>query len=168
MPKYITPDTQVGDVFHIWDVQEYEQHQRGRNWYILIALAGAFFIGYALWNSNPLFALVVVLSGVIIFLQAKQIPPSHQFAIAETGIVIGNKIYSYSEFEEFYIIYQPPAVKALFIETKDVTRPKMRIPLEDGMDPLDLRHTLRAYLPENIEKEEEPMMDSWVRKMKIH
>ncbi|MCB9799024.1 hypothetical protein H6758_04860 [Candidatus Nomurabacteria bacterium] len=168
MPKYITPDTQIGDVFHIWDVQEYETHTRGKWWYIITIGIAAVFLVYAYFQSNPMFALVVVLSLVIVYLQANQTPPVHQFAIAESGIVIGNKIYSYNEFEEFYIVYQPPRVQSLFIETKDFVRPTIRVPLESAMDPLDLRHTLRTYLPENIEKEDEPWTDTWVRRMKIH
>ncbi|PIR03851.1 MAG: hypothetical protein COV59_04255 [Candidatus Magasanikbacteria bacterium CG11_big_fil_rev_8_21_14_0_20_39_34] len=168
MPKYITEDTPVGDVYHIWDVEEYTQHQRGKWWYIMVFLFSLLFIFYGLKTQNFLFALIVVLTAIIVFLQTKQIAPKYQFAITDSGIVVGNKIYSYNELDEFFIVYQPPEVKILFVETKDLYRPKIRIPIDSEVDPMDVRHALRAFLPENLEREDEPLSDKLVRRWKLH
>lgn len=167
MPKQLTEDTILGDMLHQWTIQEYDRHIRGTWWHILMITAGILLVVYALVSGNSLFALIVILFAIILFLQSHQEPIAVPFAIAELGIVVGNKWYTYSEFSEFYIIYQPPAVKTLYLETKSALRPLLRIPLQD-MNPVDIRMALRAYLSENVEKEEEPISDVFARQWKIH
>jgi len=36
MPEKITEHTFIGDVLYEWDVEEYEQHDRGTLWHVLV------------------------------------------------------------------------------------------------------------------------------------
>ena len=108
-----------------------------------------------------------LLFAIIIFLQSHQKPLELPFVITELGVVLNNRFYPYSELENFYIIYNPPEVKMLFIETLSTLRPALRIPLMDR-DPNEVRHTLREFLSEDIEKEEEPFSDMVARRWQIH
>lgn len=167
MPKQINNDTLLGDILYEWTIQEYEQYNRGLWWYIVTITLGLLLVLYGIMSGNFLFSLIVILFGIIIFLQSHQTPLQVPFIIAELGVVVGNAFYPYSELDEFYIIYQPPRIKTLFIETKSVLRPALRIPLLD-INPVDVRHTLLEYLEEDLEKEEEPMADSFARNWKFH
>ena len=100
-------------------------------------------------------------------MQSHQKPLKVPFKITELGIVIGNRFYGFSELESFYIVYEPPEVKTLFFETKSSFRPLLRIPLVDA-NPLKVRVSLKEFLSENFEKEEEPYSDTFARNWKLH
>jgi len=120
---------------------------------------------YALATDNFLFAIIIILSAIILFLQSA-VEPSHvPFAITELGIVLGNKFYAYNEFRAFYMIYNLNT-QTLFFDTKSAIRPDLRIPMVD-VDPMDVREALQDMLEEDLEKEE-PLADRAARRWKIH
>ena len=107
MPKLIDDSVLIGDILHEWSVSEYDQHNRNRAWYILMTFLGVGFVAYALMTDNFLFALVIILFAIIMFLQTHQDPIVIPFKITELGIMINNRFYSYSELDGFYVIYNP-------------------------------------------------------------
>ncbi len=167
MPKPITPELVTGNVLHEWEVSEYERHERSTRWYVIMMIIGVFFIGYALFTQNFLFALIIVLFAIILFLQAHQDAPIIGIKITDLGLVIHNRFYEYSELGKFYIIYNPPEVKTVFVETDSSLRPRLRLPLLDN-DPNEIRFTLRQHLVEDTEIEEEPLSDRFARSWRIH
>lgn len=167
MPKSFTPATLTGAVRHQWTMQEYERHQRGPWWYILVISLGLALVIYGIWDQNFLFSLIIILAAIILFLQSHLEAPPVQFMITELGVVVGTRFYSYSELEKFYLIYNPPEIKTLYMETQSTWRPTLRVPLLD-QNPLALRQTLREFLPEDWEREEEPHADAAARRWKIH
>lgn len=166
MPQVITDATLLGNKLHEWTFPEYQKHERGQVWHILMISLGLILLIYAMVSGNFLFALVVILVGIILFLQAKQPPVDVTFQITELGIVVGNRFYPYTEFHDFYILYDPPEIKMLFLETKSLFRPTLRVPLED-VNPVDVRQTLRRSLTEDVEQEEEPLSEKVGRWWKI-
>lgn len=166
MPKVLTEDLLIGEPIHEWMVKEYSRVNRGPWWYITMITLGIIFVVYALWTDNFLFALIVILFGIILYLQSNQESPEVVFAITDLGVVVGHKFYTFREFNSFYIIYQPPEVKTLFLQTKSAFRPIVRVPLED-MNPVEVRSTLLQYLEEDVEKQEEPLGDLVSRRWKI-
>ncbi|MBI5222133.1 MAG: hypothetical protein HY980_01390 [Candidatus Magasanikbacteria bacterium] len=166
MPQKITEETLLGDVIHEWSILEYEKHARGPFWFVLAIGLGIVLALYGIFTGNFLFSLIVILAAIVLFLQAHQEPRQIPFQITDLGVVVGARFYPYSEFENFYIIYNPPEVKTLFLDTKNALQPMLRVPLLD-MNPIEVKHSLREYLPEDIEKEE-PLTDRAARNWKIH
>lgn len=167
MPKTLTKDSLTGEVLHQWTISEYARHERGILWYVLMVSAGFFLVAYGIISGNILFALIIILFAIILFLQAHQEPEKVQFAITELGVVVGSRVYTFSEFTAFYIIYEPPEVKSLFLETKSLFRPRIEIPFEEE-NPNLIRDSLQQFLDEDIEKEQEPLSEVFVRRWKIH
>mgnify|MGYP001583413297 CR=1 FL=1 len=167
MPKTVSSDVHMGKVLHEWTISEYDQHERNLAWYIIMLVFGLLLVGYALFTGNFLFALIIILSAIILFLQSQQHPHKIPFKIAELGVIINTRFYPYSELKDFYVIYNPPEVKTLFIETKTSFRPRLRIPLMDE-DPNEIRFAMREFLPEDVIKEDEPFSDMIARKWMIH
>lgn len=167
MPEQISENTIIGEPLHEWTIQEFEQHFRPRAWYVIMGLFGVGFVVYGLISSNFLFSLIIILFSIILYLQSHQVPPQIPFVISDTGVIVGNRFYTYSELEGFYIIYRPEEVKTLYIETKTITRPTLRIPLLDE-NPLEVRDTLSRFLIEDVEKETEPLSDQIAREWKLH
>lgn len=167
MPTRMDQNPLVGNVLHKWSIQEYQQYDRKTPWYIAMILVGLILIAYGLFTANFLFSLIVILFGIIIFLQSHQEPPQIPFQIAEFGVIVSNRFYPYSELDAFYIIYDPPEVKTLYIETQSFFRPLLHIPLLD-QNPVEIRHALQEFLDEDLEKEEEPFADKISRSFGIH
>lgn len=166
MPEQITEKTLIGDIQHEWTIQEYEQRSRSRAWYILAIVFGIGMVLVGIFTGNFLFSLIIILFSIILFLQSHQPAPQISFKISELGIIVGNRFYPFSELTEFFIVYNPlEDVKTLFIETKSVLRPILRVPLLDE-NPLEIKQILSQYLAENIEKEE-PLSDRLARNWRL-
>ncbi len=166
MPKVVDESMIMGNTLLEWSIAEYEEHIRPTAWYVIMTILGSFLVGYAILTDNFMFAIIIVLFAIIVFLQSHQKPIVVPFRITELGIIINNRLYQYSELKDFYIIYQPPQIKMLFIETEASLRPRLRIPLMDT-NPNEVRELLLEFLEENVEKEEEPFSDKVAREWKI-
>ncbi len=166
MSQIIQENTVLGNPLHEWTIQEYEQYERGRRWYIVMGILGGLSLVYALFTGNFLFALVIVLFGIIMFLQSHQTPPQLPFVITDLGIILGRRFHPYTDLQNFSIVYRPPEVKVIFFETKSMLEPTLRIPILDA-DPVEIRYSLLEYLPENAEREDEPLSDQIARNLRL-
>ncbi len=166
MPKRLEPNLPTGDILHSWTVEEFVQYARSRAWYVFMFVIGLALVGYGIFTNNFLFALVIILVAIILFLHAHQSPLEVPFNIAELGVAVGDRWYPYEELDSFYIIYNPPEVKMVFFEPKNLLRPRLRVPLQD-MNPVEVRQTLTSYLPEDTERTEEPISDMIARHWRI-
>ena len=167
MPKNLNNEQiNVGDVVFEWDLKEYENHDRNRRWYMVMGSLFVLLILYAVLTANNMFALIIILFAIILFLQNMKEAPQVGFFITETGIVIGAKYYPFSELEDFWMIYEPPLVKNLYFSTGNMINHRISIPLLDN-DPRPIRDFLITYLEENLEEEEEPMTERFARILKL-
>jgi len=167
MPQALKDGVLTGSVLHEWTIQEYERHERGWLWYLIIGGLGLLMVFYGMATGNFLFSLIVILAAIVIFIQSNQEPLQVPFQITELGAVVGNKFYPYGEFDSFYVIYNPPHVKTLYLVTKGIIHPTLRIALLDA-DPMEVKQTLREFLVEDTEKEEEPLADRAARNWRLH
>jgi hypothetical protein len=151
-----------------WTVKEYERYEHSRTWYIVAGVVGVLLIAYALLSQNNIFALIIILFGIVLYLHEMHEPGDVDFAITETGIVLGVKYYRYSELKDFWIIYAPEqGVKNLYFTPGGYVKHRIQIPLMD-FDPRPIRDYLSQYLTENFDEEEEPLSDKMARLLKIH
>ena len=159
--------TNVGNVVFAWGVNEYEKHERPKRWYVIAGLLGAALLLYSVISGNYLFALMVVLFGIILFLQDVQAPMEVDVAITSAGIIVGSKFYPFSEFRNYWIIYNPPEVKNLYFSTNSLVKHRLQIPLLEN-DPRPVREFLNQFIVEDLEQEQEPLSDRLGRMFKIN
>jgi hypothetical protein len=154
MPKDITRvDVPLGDVVFTWEVNEYEKYIRDRRWYMIMGGLGVLLVAYAVFSANYLFALIIILFAIVMYLHDIQTPLAIPFAITSTGIILGVKHYRYSELANFWLIYNPSEVKNLYFTLNNSIKHRLQIPLLDN-DPLQIRDYLLQYLPEDLDQEE--------------
>lgn len=165
MPEKVTSQTLTGDVVFQWTVGEYDRHERGTLWHILMISFGIVLVIYALATDNFLFAIIIMLIGIILFLQSSVDPAHVPFSVTDLGIIVGNRFYRFSEFRAFYMIYNNDT-QTLFFDLKTPLRPDLRVPLGE-QDPMKVRDMLQSVLDEDLEKEE-PLSDRAARTWKIH
>lgn len=167
MPQDIVKqDVNIGEVVYQWTVAEYTKHNRNKRWYLIAGVVGLAMVVYAVLSSNALFALIIVLIGIILFMQDMVEPMDVPMAITNTGIVVGSKYYRWSELKNFWVIYDPPQIKNLYFGLDNLLRHRIQIPLGDN-DPAAIRDYLNQYLEEDLDQEEEPLSDRLGRVWKL-
>jgi hypothetical protein len=143
----------IGDVHLEWDFPEYENQQVNRTWYIVGAIILAGLILYSVLTANFLFAIILLLAVFVIIFQFFQVPREINVRIGEDGVIVDKKFYPYKDLKNFWIVYDPPAYKYLYLEFKSDIRGTYPVPLVDE-NPLKIREYLLNYVDEDIEKEE--------------
>ena len=160
-------EANTGDVVFDWVVNEYEKHERSKRWYVIMAVVGLGLLLFSVISGNYLFALVVVLFGIVLFLQDIQQPMEVAFAITEAGIVVGSTYYPFKEISKYWMIYSPPEVKNIYFSTNSILKHRLQVPLLDN-DPRPIRDFLNQFLIEDLDQEEEPLSDKLGRMLKLH
>lgn len=149
-----------------WKFSEYKNHKRGFLWYVLAFIIIAGLLLYSVFSVNFLFGVIVILMVIIYFFYFTRQPRKIDLKITEDGIELDGKFYSYKELKKFWVIYDPPKVKNLYLDFKSISKPLISIPLED-QNPVEVRKALLDYLEEDIEKEEESASDGLSRILKL-
>jgi hypothetical protein len=155
-----------GEEIMAWTVDEYERHERGPIWYAVAVVLGVTLLLYAVLTQNFLFAVIVIMFGVIIGLSTMREPQQLLFVMTSRGVEIGGKFIPFKEFRSFWVLYEPPHVKNVYLEYKRSVRPHIVVPLYD-QNPLEVRKALLKYLDEDLTQEEEPLADLLGRLLKL-
>ena len=171
MPNNSTP---YGKVLFGWQIPEYEQHERGKWWYVIYSIIaiGCLVLSFATPNfafdqPNFLFAVIIVLTTFVLYTRHFKEPEYIDFMITSEGIVIDNVLYDYDTIYNFSIIYKPNEdVKVLYISFKNRVRPRLNIPLLDE-DPVKIREIFLRYIQEDLERVGESNTEFWGKYFKI-
>lgn len=155
-----------GQVLAGWTFSEYIQYERTRRWYIWGGLLMAGLVIWSLVTLNILFTLIIILFAIILYAQGKKPPVDVEFKIFESGAQIGAKFYKYKEIINFWIIYEPPHAKNLYLCFKNKIKPVLSIPLEK-QNPIKIRKILLKYIDEDLDKDEESFSEILGRRLKI-
>jgi len=179
MPKNDSKHSHA-DAKHLrWEVPEYHQPQRSRNWYIaagVLAFICLFFSFFAIrsWrlvplglSSNFLFALIVIIAAIIMIINASEPPLMIRIELGPDGVKVGQKFYDYDDFKNFAVLYKPKqSVKNLYFEYKSSVRPRLSLPLR-RLDALLVRNFLIKYLTEDLDRTEMPLSEQLTKLLKL-
>jgi hypothetical protein len=156
-----------GDEIIGWEVPEYEKHERTKAWYITASIIAVLLLLYSFWTANFLFAVIIIITSLVIILHDGQEPDMVRFSITDEGIIIGRKFYDYDEIKDFSIVYKPrQGVKNLYFEFKSALKHRLSIPLRD-MNPLLIRENLLKYLKEDLDRTDQPVSEGIARMLKL-
>ena len=150
-----------------WKVPEYDKHQREKNWYVVSAAVGLIFLIYSFFSGNFLFAAIIIIGALVIMIHDGQEPMAVDFMITDEGLIVGKNFYDYDVLKDFSIVYKPREnIKNLYFEFKNAIRPRLSIPLK-GMNPLPIRENLLKYLPEDLERTDQPLSEALAKMFKL-
>ena len=155
-----------GKILASWKFAEFDKHNRSRLWYIFFGVLSVALLVYSFITFNYLFTLIIILGSGIIYLQAKTEPRSVLFHITTKGIKIGAREHLYKDIKNFWILYDPPAVKKLYFSFKGGWGGQFMVPLKN-QNPLKIRDILLNFVIEDLEKEEEPTGEAFGRWAKL-
>ncbi len=148
-----------------WEVAEYHEHARGKLWFVVAALIGLALIFYSLQERNFLFAFIVIMVAVILITHSIRPSVRYYFGVYELGVGLGGRFYPWKELNCFWMAYEPPEIKTLYVEFTGF-RPRLPVPLEDT-DPNSVRQVLKDFVEEDTSKTDEPISDWIARVLKI-
>ena len=168
----MSPDTKeqtidYGDEIIGWQVPEYEKHERSKSWYVIAAIIGILLLIYSFWTANFLFAVIIIITSLIIIIHDGRDPDMVNFNITDEGIIIGRKFYDYDEIKDFAIVYKPKqGVKNLYFEFKNTIKHRLSVPIQD-MNPLLIRENLLKYLKEDLERTDQSTSEGIAKVLKL-
>jgi hypothetical protein len=141
-PRPTEQQIDYGDEIIGWQVPEYEKHERPKSWYVIASIVVILLLTYSFWTANFLFAVIIIVTSLVIILHDGREPDMVHFSITDEGIIIGRKFYDFDEIKDFSVVYKPKqGVKNLYFEFKNAIKHRLSIPLQD-MNPLLIRENL--------------------------
>jgi hypothetical protein len=141
-----------------WSVHLSPPHRRDRIMYATVAFViAAVLVAY--FARDFLFTTVLILSAVVLNLNAFKPRRQSEISVHATGVSIDNQHHHYADMKSFWIDYQSD-LKELSIEMKKGYTPRIKIPLEDT-DPLEIRRAMVSYVPEK--EHEQSLLDQIIR-----
>lgn len=164
--QVMLPEGDYGVEFMRWEVYEYPKYERGRLWYLLMAMVGGGLLIYSLISGNFLFALILVMFALVLYMSAANEPAKVHFVVAEDGVGLGNAFYPYKEMRSFWFVYDPPEVSNLYIDFRSGIHPRLIVDLE-AQNPNEVREVLSQFIREDFSREDEPLSDILGRVLKI-
>ncbi len=171
------PAPEKGKILHQWSFPEFEHHQHGLGWKMsmtLLLLAG---IGFSFWYRNITLAFLLFSFGIVLIAREMQGPEIMRVYIKEGGVELiledhhrdqkpATTTVAWKDIQRFWIIYQPPEIKNLYIRFISPFRNRLKIPLVNE-NPVEIRNTLNQFLDEDLSITEEPFTDLLARRLKL-
>jgi len=148
-----------------WIAPEFIEYQKNPKWYVSLLIVGVILLAYAIWQKDILTFITFLALIFAAYVFAHRKPKQVKVNLTGKGIGLNSEEYPYNSLKSFWIIYNPPEVKTLHIETTQYLNKELVIQLQE-VDPNDVRALLERYLPENFEKEES-YTDKLMRKLKF-
>ena len=152
--------------FTSWTFLEFTPRVRSTTWYVVAGIVAAALFAYAIASHNVLFALLVVMVALVMLLNHRKQPQQIRITLHEDGIDLAKRTIPWKDMSAFWLVYDPPHVKQLYLHTKSMLMGQISVPLENE-NPVTVRAVLLKYIPEDTRKENETTTDALGRWLKI-
>ena len=139
LPQGVTP-------LLCWIAKEYEIHEYSQKYILGIGGIVLFLLIIGIVTTNYFFIVFVILAFFVIMMYGKHTPREFTFAIAEEGIYLGKKYYSWKSLKSFWIFERLNPAE-LSLETEAMLNPYIRIPINNEK-PEKIREIMKQFLPE--------------------
>lgn len=151
----------------VWQFPEFNKRQRPTRWWLAAGVTWLALVAWALlWQQSFLFLLILLFGAIIFITQERREPDTMECRITLDGVEVDDRLYPYDQLSQFYIVYKPGQVTALFLDRAGM-RPTVAIPLAD-QDPAEVREALGARVREDVDTVHEPLLDRLARQLGLH
>jgi hypothetical protein len=148
-----------------WMSPEFRDYQKHPLWFVTFALVTALLVMYGIYTKSWTTSLAFLLMGIMGVVYASQKPRLLKVKVSGAGVQLQNLLYNYRIIKKFWIVYNPPEVKTLYLETSAYLNSIVKIEL-GNQDPTQLRNYLKQYLEEDLDQQES-IVDIISRKLKF-
>ncbi|MBI2108956.1 MAG: hypothetical protein HYT93_02115 [Parcubacteria group bacterium] len=136
-----------------WKTLEHKHAHKDPDWFWGIGIIATSIAIISIIGGNPLFAVLIVIGAVTLFLHAIKIPQNIEVRVSADGILIHNALFSYEQLESFNVENNEHD-SFIILKSKRILTPRIIVPLKAGLEK-DARGVLLKYLKE--EKLEVPI-----------
>lgn len=148
-----------------WIAPERIRYQRGKLWLTLsivcVLAAAAWGFIYEAWT----FSIAIIAFAIVYALTHMERPQDVKIVISDIGIKVGGRRYPYNKIKAFWLIYEPPHTKTLYIRV--IGDLALDIPIElNDQNPAEIREFLISKVPE-LEGKEQSLSDMFLKIFKI-
>lgn len=156
---------QEDGLFMTWQTQESDDQAKQGAWYMAVVLVAIVLTGVVFFlTGKDVFASVAVFLAVICFAYlGSHKPKDQQYALAQEGIYVGEKLRSYEEFKNFSEIDEASGPAIILIPHKRFASPLVLKLTHDTID--EAVDTLTNFLP--VENRKPDAIDQLVRRMRL-
>lgn len=140
-----------------WRIEERQMNLENNQWLWALAIVGFAIVVFSILLKNYLLIIVIALSTFIIYASKNKKSESHYFRLDNEGVTIDGKLYSYGNFESFWIFpayakaLADEPVKEIAFRRKHHLMPLLIIPFHNSEE-TEIRKILESHLPENEEE----------------
>ncbi|MBX4188160.1 MAG: hypothetical protein KW793_03425 [Candidatus Doudnabacteria bacterium] len=149
----------------IWQAPEFKEYAKHPLWFVGFSLTVALLVLFGIFTKSWTTSVVFLLMGILGVVYASQRPRTITVKVNGLGVQVDNLMYSFKTIKKFWIVYYPPEVKVLYLETSAYLNRIMKLELLN-QDPIELRDFLKTYVEEDLEGEEN-LVDVISRKIKF-
>lgn len=143
----------IGDILYSWKAKEFGSNRQSTGWYIGAVIIFLLAIGYTIYIHQWIALGVVIMVGVLIFLAQRMSPRVFDHKITSIGVVIGEKLYPYSDLRSFWIIADTDNSTLNLISSKKLS---LLLTLQLGTADVEkIRKIIGDFLPEDAGKGED-------------
>lgn len=126
---------------------------RTRKWYIGTAIFFAALIAINILLGLYMSGVVILFAALLLFMVSARKPTKMTVQFYSNGLALSEDFHAWSEFEKFWILFEPPTLKKLCLKRRARIINELTIELADE-NPLKIRDLLLPWLPEDPTKEE--------------
>lgn len=130
-----------------WKALEYKRKEKTTDWYWAVILIALAIVVVSFIIHNIFFAILVIISTVILLSFSIIAPKAIEIKINQKGITVGKEMYPFATLEAFWVDATDEDNQKILLKSKKLIMPLISIPLEEHHH-LDIREFLLQYLPE--------------------
>lgn len=130
-----------------WTSSLYPAAQKTKGWYIGLFVVTALFALYGILTNAWSFSVVIIVAAGVYYYLNEQDVPVVDVVISDLGILIGRRVFPFSDLKTFWIDYNPPFHKELHLILKNEYKHEIIVSIH-ALNPSELRRILTRYLPE--------------------
>lgn len=148
-----------------WVAQEYPYHEKSLLWFIIAGTILLSLIVYGLLTDGWTFSMALIVAAGAYYVSHRNPPEIVPISVTNKGIKVGKHTFAYPSIKCFWIVYDPPHTRRLYIRLHARLAVNIAIELED-VDVNDLRKELLKHLAEHTVSEE-PFTETLIRLLRL-
>jgi hypothetical protein len=139
-----------------WSALEYEEKERSPDWFWALGVIVVTSSLAAIIYGNYFFALLIILSGLLLGFFAIKKPDTVFYELNERGLKIRTRLFPYENIESFWVEDRKPedpllyTKSTLFIKSQRLFMPIIAVPIDDALAP----HIRSIFLSYDVPEEE--------------
>lgn len=130
-----------------WKALEYKRKEKTADWYWAVILMSLAIIIVSFMMHNTFFAILILISTIILVSFSVTIPKFVEVSINQKGIKVEKDLYPFASLDSFWVESIDEDNPKILLKSKKVIMPLIIIPIEE-YHPLDVREFLLQYLKE--------------------